>query len=233
MALRRGRRLAMAGTASASPETRMHFVARLRHASRAAGIVSVSRNGQRQALMVERDLAVFSRGPRMVVLLLRPITAAATIRLVRSVRTHPRPVRPRVRQDTAAAITMAVVQAMPHQVSAEWVRLTARHRCHITTHQRHLTIVRLPLPITVRQPHLTIALREEGAEVVDLVAAVRPEVVGHLTAGILLRVAVAATEDHDSSLKPLQFADRTGAAFFFALVRTRVGPVSSDFLAVQ
>jgi hypothetical protein len=85
MALRRGRRLGMAGTASASPETQTHFAARLRHASRAAGIVSVSRNGQRQELIVERDLAVFSRGPRMVVLLLRPITAAATISLVRSV----------------------------------------------------------------------------------------------------------------------------------------------------
>ena len=229
MALRRGRRLVMAGTASASPETQTHFVVRRRHASRAVGIVSVSRNGQHQELMVERDLAVFSRGPRMVVLLLRPITAAATINLVRSVQTHPRPGRPRVRQDTAAAITMAVVQAMPHQVSAEWVRLTARHRCHITTHRRRLTIV---LRITVRQPHLTLAPREEGAEVVDLMAAVRPVVVDHLTAGILLPVAVAPTEDHDSSLKPLQFADRAGAAFF-SLLRTRVGLVSSDFVALQ
>jgi hypothetical protein len=158
---------------------------------------------------------VFSRGPGMVVLLLRPITAAATMSLVRSAQTHARPGRPRVRQDTAAAITMAVVQAMPHPVSAEWVRLTARHRCHITTHQRRLTIVRRRLRITVRQPRLTIAPREEGAEVGDLMAAVRPVVVDHLTAGILLQVAVAPTEDHDSSLKPLQFADRAGAAFFF------------------
>jgi len=127
---------------------------------------------------------------------------------------------------------MAVVQPMPRQVSAEWVRLIARHRCHITTHHPRLTIVRRPLRITVRQRHLTIALREEGAEVVDRMAAVRPVVVDHLTAGILLRVAVAATEDHDSSLKPLQFADRAGAAFF-SVVRTRVGLVSSDFLALQ
>jgi hypothetical protein len=101
---------------------------------------------------------------------------------------------------------MAVVQPMPRQVSAEWVRLIARHRCHITTHHPRLTIMRRPLRITVRPRHLTIALREEGAEVVDRMAAVRPVVVDHLTAAILLRVAVAATEDHDSSLKPLQFA---------------------------
>jgi hypothetical protein len=92
--------------------------------------------------------------------------------------------------------------------------------------------MRRPLRITVRPRHLTIALREEGAEVVDRMAAVRPVVVDHLTAAILLRVAVAATEDHDSSLKPLQFADRAGAAFF-SVVRTRVGLVSSDFLALQ
>jgi hypothetical protein len=217
--LRRNRRLAaVAGSGSASLETQRHSAARLSHASRAVGIVSVNRNGQRQAIMVERDLAVFSRSQATAVLLPRLITAV-TISLARWVRIRPRPERPRVRQDTAAGITMAPVQAAPHQVSAGWVRRTVCHRCHTTAHQPLHTTVHQPLHTTAHQPLHTTAhqlLRITTAHQL-LRITVRPEeeVAVRLTAGILLRAAIAAAEGHDPSLSRFGSTDRAGAALFF------------------
>jgi hypothetical protein len=206
--LRRHRLAAVAGSGSASLETQRHSAARLSHASRAVGIVSVNRNGQRQAIMVERDLAVFSRSQATAVLLPRLITAV-TISLARWVPIRPRPERPRVRQDTAAGITMALVQAAPHQVSAGWVRRTVRHRCHTTVHQLLHITAHQPLHITAHQPLRTTARQEEEeVAVVGFTAAVR------LTAGILLRAAIAAAEGHDPSLSRFGSTDRAGAAFF-------------------
>jgi hypothetical protein len=148
--------------------------------------------------MVERDLAVFSRRPATAVLLPRLITAV-TISLARWVRIRPRPERPRVRQDTAAGITMAPVQAAPHQVSAGWVRRTVRHRCHTTAH--HLLRITAHHLLRITAHHLLrITVRPE-----EEVVAVPPGVAVRLTAGILLRAAIAAAEGHDPSLKPLRF----------------------------
>src|SRR5437763_1623375 len=110
----RSRRPVAAGSGSGSREAPRHSVARLNRGSRAVGTVSVNRNGRRQEVM-QRDPAVFSRSPATVVLLHRLITAV-TINLARSVRTSQPAGHPRVRPDTAAPTTMALVQTVPHQI---------------------------------------------------------------------------------------------------------------------
>lgn len=181
----------------------MHFAARLSRTSKAAGTVSVNRNVQPQELMVGRNRAAFGHSLAMVVLLLRLITAAVTISLARWVGINQCPGRLRVRLHTAAAINTALlVQAIPLQISAEWVRLAARHRCHTTAHRRLRISVRQLLPISVHRPLRTIARREgEVVAVARLAVAVRLMLA---VAGILLRVAIAAAEGHSSSLKPLR-----------------------------
>jgi hypothetical protein len=103
-----------------------------------------------------------------------------------------------MRLHTAVAIRTPLVQAIPLQISAAWVRLGVRHPCHTTTHP----LLRISMHRLLR----TIARREAEAVVVDFTAAARPVVADHLGEGILLPVAVAAAEGHNSSLKPLRLA---------------------------
>jgi hypothetical protein len=102
-----------------------------------------------------------------------------------------------MRLHTAVAIRTPLVQAIPLQISAAWVRLGVRHPCHTPTHRL--------LRISMHRLR-TLARREAEAVVVDFTAAARPVVADHLGEGILLPVAVAAAEGHNSSLKPLRLA---------------------------